>query len=111
MKQKQKVNEEPLQSDPRRQEQVFSHNVDSSNEDEPLRMGRPEQRIQANTNDFKVEIPEFKGKLDPEEFLDWLNTVERVFKYKDVPEDKKVKLVALRLRKYASLWWINMCAK
>ena len=50
-----------------------------------------EPRFQANTIDFKVEVPEFEGKLDPEEFLDWLHTVERVFKYKDVLEDKKVK--------------------
>jgi len=27
--------------------------------------------------------------------------VERVFEYKDIPDDKKVKLVALKLRKYA----------
>ena len=45
LKQKQKVNEEPLQSEPRRQEQVFSHNMDSSSEDEPLRMARPIPRI------------------------------------------------------------------
>ena len=70
-----------------------------------------EPRMQANSNDFRVEIPKYEGKLDPEEFLDWLHTVERVFEYKDVPEDKKVKLVALRLRKYASLWWTNLYAK
>jgi len=40
-----------------------------------------------------------------------LSTVERVFEYKDVPEDKKVKLVAMKVRKYASLWWTNLCAK
>jgi len=48
---------------------------------------------------------------DPEEFLDWLHTMERVFEYMDIPKDKKVKLVALRLCKYASLWWTNLCAK
>jgi len=47
-------------------------------------MARPEPRIQANTNDFKVEIPEYEGKLDPEEFLDWLHAIERVFEYKDI---------------------------
>jgi len=94
------VNEEPLQSEPRRQDQVFSYNVDSSSEGEPLGMARLEPRIQENTNDFKVKIPEFKGKLDPEEFLDWLHTAERVFECKDIPKDKKVKLVALRLSKY-----------
>ena len=40
-----------------------------------------------------------------------MHTVERVFEYKDVQEDKKVKLVALRLPKYASLWSTNLCAK
>ena len=49
---------------------MFSHTLDSSSEDEPLRMTRPDPRIQANTNDFKVEIQKFEGKLDPEEFLD-----------------------------------------
>jgi len=33
-------------------------------------MARPEPRMQANTNDFKVEIPKFEGKPDLEEFLD-----------------------------------------
>jgi len=34
-KQKQQVNEEPLQSNHKRQEQVSSHTLDSSSEDEP----------------------------------------------------------------------------
>jgi len=58
-----------------------------------------------------VEVPEFEGKLDPNEFLKWLPTGEGVFDYKEILEDKKVKLVALRLRKYASLWRTNVCAK
>ena len=44
----------------------------------------------SNSNDFRIELSEFEGKLDPDEFLDWLDTVERIFEYKDVPEDKKV---------------------
>jgi len=48
--------------------------------------------------DFKVDIPEFEGKLDPDEFLDWLQTGERVYDFKDIPDEKKVKLVALKLR-------------
>jgi len=101
----------PYNPDQVRQEQVFSHEVDSSTEDEPMRMTRAEPQMQANTNDFKVKIREFKGKLDPKEFLNWMHTVERVFEYKDVPKDKKVKLVALRLRTYACLWWTNLSAK
>jgi len=40
-----------------------------------------------------------------------VHTVERVFEYKDVPNDEKVKLMAFRIRKYAPLWWTNLCAK
>jgi len=61
--------------------------------------------------DFKVEIPKFEGQLNSDEFIDWMNTVERVFEYKDVPDDKKVKLVALKLRQYASIWWSNVLSK
>ena len=50
-----------------------------------------------NSNDFKVEIPEFEGKLNPDEFLEWLHIIKRIFYYKDIPDEKKVKLVALRL--------------
>ncbi|GJX76150.1 putative CCCH-type zinc finger family protein [Tanacetum coccineum] len=54
---------------------------------------------------IKVEIPDFLGTLKVEEFVDWLNTVERVFKFKDVPENKKVKWVAIKLKGRASAWW------
>lgn len=62
-------------------------------------------------NDIKVDIPEYDGKLDPDEFVEWLRTVERVFYYKQTTEDNKVKIVALKLRKYASTWWSNTCLK
>ena len=58
---------------------MFSHTLDSSSGDEPLRTTTPDPRIQANTNDLKVKIPKFEGKLDLEEFLDGLHTVVRVF--------------------------------
>ncbi|XP_071704931.1 uncharacterized protein [Rutidosis leptorrhynchoides] len=54
---------------------------------------------------MKVEILEFTGAVHPDEFLDWLSTVERVFDIKDIPEHLKVKLVAIKLKQHASLWW------
>ncbi|GKA55576.1 hypothetical protein Tco_0754648 [Tanacetum coccineum] len=53
---------------------------------------------------MKVEILEFSGKVHPEDFIDRLSIVERVFDLKDIHEHLKVKLVAIRLRKHASLW-------
>nr|GEU91913.1 pentatricopeptide repeat-containing protein At2g41720 isoform X1 [Tanacetum cinerariifolium] len=43
-------------------------------------------------NDIKVDIPEYDGKLDPDEFVEWLRTVERLFDYKQTTEDNKVKI-------------------
>lgn len=63
------------------------------------------------SNDIKVDIPEYDGRLDPDEFVEWIRTVERVFDYRQTTEENKVKVVALKLRKYASTWWANVCTK
>ena len=79
LKQNQQANEEPPKFDSKRQEPLFNYTLDSSCDDEHLRMTRPNPQIQVNTNDLEVEILKFEGKLDPEEFLDGLHTVVRVF--------------------------------
>ncbi|GJT51926.1 reverse transcriptase domain-containing protein [Tanacetum coccineum] len=52
-----------------------------------------------------IEILEFTGKVHPDDFIDWLSTVERVFDVLDIPDKLKVKPVAINLRQHASLWW------
>ncbi|GJX58806.1 RNA-directed DNA polymerase [Tanacetum coccineum] len=64
-----------------------------------------------HSNDIKVDIPEYDGKLDPDEFVEWLRIVKLVFNYKQTTEGNKIKIVALKLRKYASTWWFNVCLK
>ncbi|GJZ58695.1 putative nucleotidyltransferase, ribonuclease H [Tanacetum coccineum] len=45
-----------------------------------------------------VNIPDFAGDtLSPEGFIDWLVTVEEVFEFKEVPENKRVSLIATKL--------------
>jgi len=97
MKQKQRVLESSTASNLEELSEAKSqHSIyEEDKPRRPLQVRRP--LINIDLNDFRVDTPEFEGKLDPEEFLDWLSTVERVFEYKDVPEDKKVKLVALKL--------------
>ena len=60
-------------------DKLASNLMSSSNEEEPPRRGRRERRQPTNSNDFRVEMPEFEGKLDPDEFLEWLHTVEHIF--------------------------------
>ncbi|GJU02692.1 reverse transcriptase domain-containing protein [Tanacetum coccineum] len=64
---------------------------------------RPRQRSQ--DLGIKVDIPVFEGKPHPDEFIDWLHTVERVFDIKNLRDEQKVKLVAIKLKKNASIWW------
>ena len=52
-----------------------------------------------------MELPTFNGQLHIEELLDWLNEVERFFDYMEIPDDKKVKLVAYKLKEGTSAWW------
>jgi hypothetical protein len=52
-----------------------------------------------------VDIPEFEGRMQLDEFIDWVNTIEQVFDYKDVLENHKVNVVVIKLRKHASIWW------
>jgi len=78
--------------------------VGDSNDAEYERCSRKHHRPRERRyNNFKIDILEFDGQLDLDLFLYWLQTVERVFEFKDIPEKKKVKLTALKLRKYASI--------
>lgn len=45
-----------------------------------------------------VELPRFEGKLQPKEFVDWLQTVEELFEFKEIHENPKVKIVTIILK-------------
>jgi len=51
----------------------------ASSSDEGRPRARRNQRNSNHSLDFKVKVPEFEGRLDPDEFLEWLQTAERVF--------------------------------
>ncbi|XP_034888842.1 uncharacterized protein [Populus alba] len=66
---------------------------------------RDQREPDRQTFRMKMDLPSFNGQLQIEGFLDWLVLVERFFNYMDIPEDKRVKLVAYRLLGGASAWW------
>nr|GEW60037.1 reverse transcriptase domain-containing protein [Tanacetum cinerariifolium] len=57
----------------------------------PHRQRTPHQRQPQHQVDplrslgLRIEIPEFEGKLQPDDFLDWIQTVERIFDLRDIP--------------------------
>jgi len=55
---------------PSMERKTASNHLSSSSEDELVRSMRIGQRFQANSDDFRVKIPEFEGKLDLDEFFE-----------------------------------------
>ena len=53
----------------------------------------------------KDDVPFYSGSFDPEELIDWINTMNKHFDYAEVKEDRKVRFVVTRLIGHASLWW------
>ncbi|GKD65536.1 putative reverse transcriptase domain-containing protein [Tanacetum coccineum] len=72
----------------------------SSSDEEPDRPRRDQKEDNRRWESRRrVNIPEFHGNtLNPEGFIDWLVTVKEVFEFKEVPENKRVLLIATKLR-------------
>ena len=82
------------------------HNEDDSSDDS---YAYPRRRIHRRNRDGDVcvDVTEFDRQSQDDAFLDWLYTVERIFEFKDYSDEKRVNLVAIKLKKYVSLWWEN----
>ncbi|GKC78402.1 putative nucleotidyltransferase, ribonuclease H, partial [Tanacetum coccineum] len=81
-------------------ENPFGEDDDSSYDEQS---GRRPRRNQMEDNRrwksrMRVNIPDFTGDtLSLEGFIDWLVAVEEVFEFKEVPENKRVSLIATKL--------------
>ena len=78
----------------------------SSHEDFKQEGGRPRRRRhpRGDLRDLKVKTTEFDGNLN----LDWLQTLERIFQLKDYNDEKAFKLVILKMKGYALLWYDHL---
>jgi len=77
MKQKQRLLESPSGSHPEDlSEEAESQCSEYEGAAEPRRTPRREWCASSNSNDFRVNIPKFEGKLNPGKFIKWLYTIE-----------------------------------
>ncbi|CAM9000066.1 unnamed protein product [Rhodiola kirilowii] len=77
----------------------------SSGEEDPVGHRRDEKEDRYDDYRVKDDIPLFHGTMAVEEFLDWQIEVNRFLEVMGVPENKQVKMVAIRLKGTIVVWW------
>ena len=60
------------------------------------------------TYGVKLDLSEFVGRFDAEQFFDWAYTVQFFFDYHLVAESRRVCLASTRLRGLAQTWWVEL---
>ena len=65
------------------------------------RYPRWQDGIDRNLGNFKMKIPSFQEKNDPEVYLEWEKKVEFIFECHNYSEEKKVKLAVIEFTDYA----------
>lgn len=53
----------------------------------------------------KTKVSIYEGGLNPEELIDWINGMEKLFNYEEIEDEKKVKFVVTKLKGHVALWW------
>ena len=75
----------------------------------------PEMRffhsVLRSTSRPKTEVSIYVGGLNPEELIDWINDMEKLFDYEETEDEKKVKFAVTKLKGYGLLWWDGVQAK
>jgi hypothetical protein len=63
--------------------------------------------VQAHANQWEavLNISEFHGCLQPEEFLDWVAALEGILEIKEVPDEQRVSVVATKFKGRVAAWW------
>jgi hypothetical protein len=61
--------------------------------------------VDRSLGNIKMKIPSFKGRTDPEVYLEWEKKIDLVFDCHNYTEEKKVKSAVIEFTDYAIIWW------
>ena len=87
---------------------IIEADEDPNGDDEADDRVRPRRQNYNPPNGLKLKIPPFRGSSSPEEYLEWIQKVEKVFEWYEYSEERKCKVAALEFTDYALLWWENL---
>lgn len=72
------------------------------------RHGRRRNKYDFDYRQRAKDVPSFNGSMDIETFLDWMSELENFFSFYEIPNDKRVTLVAYQLKGGAQAWWKHL---
>ncbi|XP_022876875.1 uncharacterized protein LOC111395090 [Olea europaea var. sylvestris] len=108
---------------PRGESPTIQHPIHNAHTPEYLEPGvqyntRPEPRpphfdrhrdlVDDMSRNIKVDAPEFDGRLDPEAFLDWMDSIEEYFDWYRMPDYQRLRFAKMKLTKSAKRYWKNL---
>ena len=53
-------------------------------------------------------MPDFEGKVDATQFVDWLAAIEEYFDWYDMTDDRRVRFSKMKLVGLAKIWWTGV---
>ena len=53
-------------------------------------------------------MPDFEGKVDATQFVDWLAAIEEYFDWYDMTDDRRVRFSKMKLVGFAKIWWTGV---
>ena len=60
------------------------------------------------TKKVRIEVPDFEGKVDATQFVDWLVAIEEYFDWYDMMDDRRVRFSKMKLVGLAKIWWTGV---
>lgn len=79
----------------------------NNNQDDKKYLELAKSQLENNVDQdlgIKLVIPEYDGKLKPDELMDWSLSVKNIFAHKPMTEGHKVTMVATRFCNYVAIW-------
>ena len=73
--------------------------------DQDRQVRQPQRDI---TKKFKVNAPEFDGRMDPNVFSDWLVSIEEYFDWYEMIDSERVRFAKMKLTNSAKMYWQNV---
>ncbi|KAJ8615100.1 hypothetical protein MRB53_034472 [Persea americana] len=68
-------------------------------------MDRLARALENTDQSIQIHVSEFEGKLNADVYCDWIASLEALFDWKVLSNERKVQFVATKLKGHALIWW------